>query len=153
MPADEKVLKDLVARLVREQLTKPLQSPTVESLKIVDKSGVACIKAKKVKAEPFDTGKAGDKVYLKDVLTLGESPRLGCGMMELDDTTFEWTLEYDEVDYIIEGTLDIIIDGNTIRGEAGDIIFIPKGSHIEFSTPNKTRFMYVTYPADWAEQG
>ena len=73
-------------------------------------------------------------------------------MMELDDTTFEWTLEYDEVDYIIEGTLDIIVDGNTIRGEAGDIIFIPCGSHIQFSTPNKTRFMYVTYPADWADQ-
>lgn len=152
MSSNEKALKEMIERLIREQLAGELESPKVNPIKTVDKSGVACIKAAKVKAEPFDTGKAGDKVYLKDVLSLEESPRLGCGMMELDDTTFEWTLEYDEVDYIVEGILDIIIDGSTIRGEAGDIIFIPRGSHIQFSTPNKTRFMYVTYPADWADQ-
>ena len=31
-----------------------------------------------------------------------------------------------------------------------DVFFIPKGSAIEFGTPDKVRFVYVAYPADWS---
>ena len=44
---------------------------------------------------------------LKDVVTLEEAPRMGCGIMELDHTSFEWTLTYDEYDFVIDGTLEI----------------------------------------------
>lgn len=74
------------------------------------------------------------------------------GIMEMDESSFPWTLEYDEVDYIIEGVLEIRIGDAVVRGEEGDILFIPKGSSISFVSPGKTRFLYVTYPADWAEQ-
>jgi len=99
----------------------------------------------------FDTGKEGDKVLLKDVLTLEESPRLGCGIMEMEETSFAWTLKYDEIDYIIDGTLEIDIDGRKVTGNKGDIILIPKNSSINFTVPNYAKFMYVTYPANWAE--
>lgn len=115
-------------------------------------SGVLCVKGSTVKPEPFDTGKPGTKVFLSDIMTLTESPRLMAGLMEMDHTSFEWTLEYDEVDYIIEGVLEIRIGEATVRGEQGDIIFIPKGSSISFVSPGKSRFLYVTYPANWAEQ-
>ncbi len=29
--------------------------------------------------------------------------------MEMKETTFHWTLNYDEIDYVIEGKLEIII--------------------------------------------
>ena len=61
----------------------------------------------------LDTGNPADIVYTKD-LFLEESPRLGCGLMVMKDTTFDWTLEYDEIDYIISGQLDILIDGRKI---------------------------------------
>jgi ethanolamine utilization protein EutQ len=72
--------------------------------------------------------------------------------MEMKETTFDWTLRYDEMDYIIEGTLDILIDGEKITGNAGDMIYIPKDSKIQFSAPKYAKFFYVTYPANWAEQ-
>ncbi|MCG4734831.1 cupin domain-containing protein, partial [Casaltella massiliensis] len=68
------------------------------------------------------------------------------------ETTFDWTLNYDEVDYVIEGTLDIIINGKTVSASAGELILIPKGSSIQFSVKDYARFIYVTYPADWASQ-
>lgn len=89
----------------------------------------------------LDTGNPEHKVYCKDLVTLKESPRLGCGLMVMDDTTFEWLLEYEEVDYIIQGRLDVIIEGRRIT--AG------KGSPITFSVSGHARFIYVTYPADW----
>lgn len=145
---DAKLIEDLVRKIIAESLCTQKK----EFEKNVDPSGIMSVKLSTVKPEKFDTGKEGDKVYLKDVLTLEESPRLGCGLMEMKETCFDWTLKYDEVDYIIEGTLEINIDGRKVVGNAGDIIFIPNNSSIQFCVPNYAKFIYVTYPANWAEQ-
>ena len=149
MKLDEKMLEELVRKVISENLGK---APEGFTKHVDEKSGVLSIKAATVTPEKFDTGKEGDQVYLKDVVTLEESPRLGCGMMEMKETCFDWTLKYDEVDYIIDGTLEIIIDGRKVVGNKGDIIFIPKDTAIQFSVPETARFMYVTYPANWEEQ-
>ena len=99
--------------------------------------------------DAIDTPFEQDGVALKDVVTLEEAPRMGCGVMELDHTSFEWTLTYDEYDLVLDGTLEIEIDGRVVSGGPGDIIYIPKGSHIHFQTPNRTRYAYFVYPADW----
>ena len=100
----------------------------------------------------LDTGKPGDRVYTHDLFSLEESPRLGCGIMEMEETTFDWTLNYDEVDYVIEGELTIINNGKSVTAGPGELILIPKGSSIQFSVPGKARFLYVTYPAVWVQQ-
>lgn len=145
---DRETLEKILKKVVAEELSKKVS--TFE--KYIDKSGVGVIKTSTVKPEPFDTGKPGDKVFLTDVLSLDESERLGCGIMEMEETAFDWILNYDEIDYVIDGTLEIIIDGKTVTGNRGDILFIPKGSKIQFSAPNFARFMYVVYPANWNEQ-
>lgn len=146
MDVNEKVLKEVIAKVLEETLNKPAEE---DFIKEKDKSGVMCIKSHTVKCEPFN---GAEGVYLKDVTTLSEAPRMGAGIMELDNTSFEWTLTYDEYDYVIDGVLEIEIDGNVVTGHAGDIIYIPKGSHIHFQTPTKTRYAYFVYPADWQEQ-
>ena len=143
---DSKIIEEIVRKVLLE-MNKGQQ----DFIKETDKSGVSVIKTETVHPGKFDTGKDGDKVYLKDVLTVKESPRLGCGVMEMDASSFDWTLKYDEVDYIIEGTLEIIIGDRKITGEKGDIIFIPKNTSIKFSAPGHTRFLYVVYPANWDE--
>ncbi|SCI09737.1 Ethanolamine utilization protein eutQ [uncultured Roseburia sp.] len=70
--------------------------------------------------------------------------------MEMDHTTFDWTLNYDEIDYIIEGTLSIIKNGKKVTAGPGEIILIPHGSSIQFQVEEHARFLYITYPADWA---
>ena len=100
----------------------------------------------------MDTGNPGDQVWTRDLFTLQESPRLGCGLMVMKNTTFPWTLNYDEIDYVIEGHLDIHMDGHIISAGPGEIILIPKGSSIKFSAPESARFLYFVYPADWQAQ-
>lgn len=97
----------------------------------------------------LDTGKATDHVYTRDLFTLSQSPRLGAGLMEMKQTTFDWTLTYDEIDYVIEGRLSIHCNGRTETAGPGEVLLIPKGSKIQFSAPDFARFLYVTYPADW----
>ncbi|NLV86969.1 MAG: cupin domain-containing protein [Clostridiales bacterium] len=142
MNISEELIKAIVEQVVRE-----MQKPACESERQVDPSGIIGIKTSSVKLEPF----AGrDDVLLKDVTSLAEAPRMGCGIMELKNgADFEWTLTYDEYDIILEGYLEIEIDGRTISGGPGDIIYIPKGSHIHFKTPDYAKYVYTVYPADW----
>lgn len=150
---DKSMLEQLVRQIIQEKINGSENS--VDFLRDKDESGVISIKLPTVKVDEsnrLDTGNPSDVVYTKDLFTLEESPRLGCGIMEMKETTFDWTLNYDEVDYVIEGTLDIIINGNTVSASAGELILIPKGSSIQFSVKDYARFIYVTYPADWASQ-
>jgi ethanolamine utilization protein EutQ len=74
---------------------------------------------------------------------------MAAGFMALDRGEFPWTLAYDEIDVVLEGELVITRQGEAARGGPGDIIFIPRGSSITFGTPSHTRFVYITFPADW----
>ena len=100
----------------------------------------------------LDTGDRTHKVYTHDVLSLTESPRLGAGIMEMQTSTFLWELNYDEVDYVIKGSLTVYYGETAVTAKEGEMIFIPKGSKIMFSAPSFARFLYVTYPADWQGQ-
>lgn len=143
---NRKMIETLVRQIVTEQLM-----PT----KQVDPSGVASIKLPEItvsEEDRLDTGNPNDIVYTKDLFSLEESPRLGCGLMVMKEATFDWTLDYDEIDYVISGKLDIIIDGRKVSASAGELILIPKNSKIQFSVAEEARFVYVTFPADWQNQ-
>jgi ethanolamine utilization protein EutQ len=141
-------LREIIRQVVSEQG----QGPDALIKQVDAASGVISVCGKSVRAEPFATGKAGDQVFLKEVFSLSESPRLGCGIMEMQASCFDWTLNYDEIDYVIEGRLEIVVGGKKMVGEAGDILLIPRQTAIQFSVPEFARFMYVTYPADWETQ-
>ena len=150
------VNKSTIEAIIREVLLEKLGEATGNDLcRTKLKEGIISVKVPQIRVSDEDlmnTGKPGDIVYTKDLFTLEESKRLGCGIMEMKDTTFSWTLNYDEIDYVIEGTLKIIMNGKSVTADAGELILIPKGSSIQFSVPGYARFLYVTYPADWANQ-
>ncbi|MDD3279645.1 MAG: cupin domain-containing protein [Lachnospiraceae bacterium] len=142
MNVSEDLVREIVMRVLKESVS---DAPKADFVKQKDSSGIIKIQTDTVKCERFEQ----DGVALKDVVTLEEAPRMGCGIMELDHTSFEWTLTYDEYDMVIDGVLEIEIDGRVVTGNAGDIIYIPKNSHIHFQTPSKARYAYFVYPADW----
>ena len=103
-------------------------------------------------ADRLDTGNPADRVYTHDLFTLEQSPRLGLGLMVMEKSTFPWKLNYDEIDYVLDGTLTIRTEQGEVTAHAGAGILIPKGTSIEFSAPDHARFLYITYPADWQAQ-
>lgn len=111
-------------------------------------------RGREIKCEPFpfDIGDAKRGVFTKDIMSAAESPNLGFGFMEVCGVRFPWTLQYDEVEYVVEGVLEITANGEKTTGTPGDVIYIPKGSAIQFSSPTRARFLYVTYPANWQDQ-
>ena len=52
----------------------------------------------------------------------------------------------------MEGELQIVLDSGTVlTGRPGDVLFIPKNTHIHFRTPDRTRYVYFVYPANWQQ--
>ncbi len=142
-PDNENDLIRLIAKTVMDVLSEkkcPVRRIYVPRIHVTD-------------ADRMDTGRPSDRVWTRDLLSLEEAPRLGCGLMVMEDTTFPWTLNYAEMDYVIEGRLSILINGQTVTAGPGEVIHIPKGTSIQFSVQGRARFLYFVYPADWAGQG
>lgn len=142
-----KIDQALIYKIVKEVLEEKSVRHT-DFGKRVDLSGVICIDTETVECEPFDVG-VPSKVKLKDLVTLEESPRLGCGILEIDHSAYPWTLNYDEFYYVVDGVLDIVVEGRHNTGGKGDVLYIPKGTSVNFSSPQTCRAVYFTYPADW----
>ena len=124
----------------------PASAPGLPPLKVV--------RLPDVQVEPFLEGKTtrGTNVWLKDVIVTQDRSPMGAGYMSLDQGEMQWTLTYDEIDIVLEGELVITRGSEQVRGKAGDVIYIPKGSSITFGTPSWTRFVYVVFPVNWNEK-
>ena len=132
-------LEEIIRQVLLEHLGGGVQAVKVPAITVTE-------------AYRMNTGNPGDQVYTRDLFTLEQSPRLGVGIMEMTDTTFPWTLNYDEMDYVVEGRLDILCNGQKVSAGPGELIHIPKGSEIQFSVTGHARFLYFVYPADWQNQ-
>lgn len=136
--------KEQIKKLLREILQEECEKDAVRYVPL----GAIHVS----ESDRFQTGNSSDQVYTHDLFSLAESPRLGCGVMEMEQTTFPWTLQYDEIDYVLEGSLTIVHGNRSVTAQEGELIYIPKGSSIRFSVNDHARFLYFTYPADWQNQ-
>ena len=137
-PADEEIRR--IVHKVLDQRLKP----------ICPNPRVTQVKGASVTLEPFDQAPPGQNIKLKDVITSREG-NLGAGFMSFDRSELPWHLTYDEVDYVVEGVFTLQANGRTYTCQAGDVMYIPKDTHVVFGSPSQTRVFYVTYPANWAD--
>lgn len=137
--------------MTSDELKKTVQRILGEALKPACEHPIAThIKGDRVVIQPFDQAPPGQKIGLTDVITAREG-NLCSGFMTFDHSKLPWFLNYDEVDYIIEGDFVLEVDNKVFRAKAGDVVYIPKGSQVIFSSPTFCKVFYVTYPANWAD--
>ncbi len=137
--------ESLVAQLM-EKVMKEKQSLEQEAMQpgfdsVTGKGGIKVIDGSSVKFGRFD-GAQPHCVGLTDLVTDQDGSSMAAGFMQWENAFFPWTLNYDEIDMVLEGELHVRHQGETL-------MFIPKGSSIEFGTPSTVRFLYVAWPANW----
>lgn len=98
---------------------------------------------------PYPGPKPGQQVRTGDVVTSDDGSPMAAGYMTLTEGSFPWEFSYDEIQIVLEGELRIGTPEGTRIATPGDIMYVPKGSRITFGTPSWTKFVYVTFPADW----
>ena len=132
-------LKKAVQKIMSEVLKPACENPKATH-----------VVGKNVVIQPFLEAPPGQKVGLVDVID-ARVGNLASGFMTFDHARLPWLLNYDEVDYIIEGEFVLEVEGQVFRAVAGDVVYIPKGSKVVFSSPTFCKVFYATYPANWAD--
>ncbi|NFO02599.1 DUF861 domain-containing protein [Clostridium botulinum] len=115
-----------------------------------DSGGLKVVRGNTVKMDVFDTGNPNAKAYYQELVSKNES-KMSAGFLVIENSKFDWELTYEEIDYVIEGTLTIEINGKTFTAYPGDVLFVPSGSKVVWGSPDKARVFYSTYPANWAD--
>lgn len=138
----EAQVRQIVAKLL-EQETAPAPAPARPVVHVDGRSLT-------MPPFPFEINRPEMDVRLEDVITAQHGSPMAAGFMSLHKGSFPWTLTYDEIEFVIEGELHITTEKGTVVGKPGDVIYIPKGTKISFGTPQWAKFLYVTYPAEWA---
>lgn len=134
-----------------EDLKKAVQKILGEVLKPACENPKAThVKGETVVIQPFLEAPPGQKVGLVDVID-SRVGNLASGFMTFDHSQLPWFLNYDEVDYVIEGEFVLEVAGQVFRAKPGDVVYIPKGSQVVFSSPTFCKVFYCTYPANWAD--
>ena len=149
--------KDMIYQVVKALLTNSLlarvsaPSPETPFRAYCDpKSGLKIVRGRTVKLETFDTGKPSTNVAYREVVSKDDS-QMSAGFSTIEKSSFEWELCYEEIDIVLEGSLSIIINGETYHAHQGDVLFVPKGSKVTWSSSDYVKLFYVTYPANWPE--
>ncbi len=128
----------------------PTVQKTPSAERVVGPKGLTLVRGASVKLAHFAGAGPDRDVRLADLITGRDGSPMTAGIMSWSrEDSFPWSLDYDEVDLVLEGVLQLTLDGQTLEGRPGDVFFIPKGSQVRFGTPWRTKVFYVTYPADW----
>ncbi|MDP6982424.1 MAG: cupin domain-containing protein [Candidatus Latescibacteria bacterium] len=90
----------------------------------------------------------GASVQVSDPI-IGQQDCLSAGFTEYDaPSRLEWTFDYNEVFYLLEGSLEIQEgDSEPITFGVGDLGYIEKGSHVFITVPERAYLLHVTQPA------
>lgn len=144
----ESLVAQLMDKVMKEKQSQEQGKMQPGFKSVTGKGGVKVIDGGSVKFGRFD-GAEPHCVGLTDLVTEQDGSSMAAGFMQWDNAFFPWTLNYDEIDMVLEGELHVRHEGETMIAKAGDVMFIPKGSSIEFGTPTTVRFLYVAWPANW----
>lgn len=91
------------------------------------------------------------KSFLSRLVDDSFSTTLGAGILLLDGCSIPWTLLYDEICVVLEGTFVLELEGKVITAEAGDTVWIPQRTPVVYRG-DKARVFYALYPVDWSKQ-
>lgn len=122
-------------------------------VKLCDPKGLRVVRGDSIlDLDRLETGDPNDKCYYRCLLDVKEAPHFMPVMLVLEDaTSFDWFCGYSELDYVIEGVLELTIDGRKYSLREGDISLIPMRSQVNFATPDHCKALAIVYPTNWGD--
>ncbi|HET6160672.1 MAG TPA: cupin domain-containing protein [Dongiaceae bacterium] len=79
------------------------------------------------------------------------SRTMGAGIATFDGCSIEWTVLYDELIVVLEGTFRLVVGKETHFCSPGDVVWIPEGTPLRYEGDGSTVF-WALYPADWRQR-
>ncbi|SUG13909.1 ethanolamine utilization protein EutQ [Salmonella enterica subsp. arizonae] len=102
----ESLVAQLMEKVLKEKQSLELGTMQPSFTSVTGKGGVKVIDGSSVKFGRFD-GAEPHCVGLTDLVTEQDGSSMAAGFMQWDNAFFPWTLNYDEIDMVLEGELHV----------------------------------------------
>ncbi len=79
------------------------------------------------------------------------STSMGAGIATFDGCSIEWTVLYDELIVVLEGTFRLVAGDKTYSCTPGDVLWIPENTPIKYEG-DKAMVFYALHPVDWRQK-
>ena len=79
------------------------------------------------------------------------SKTMGAGIAIFDGCSIEWTVLYDEVIVVLEGTFRLVVGSEALVCAPGDVVWIPENTPIKYEG-DKAKVFYAVHPVDWRQK-
>ena len=137
---EQGLLNGCFENLTSASAAAPYNAENANGFKLVRGSG---IKMEVLELEnPADNG----KVQYQELIGADVDSAMNAGFMTVDQCTFNWAVEPQELYYVVEGNMTVTVDGVPHTAYPGDCLFIQKGSKVVFSSGNtRAKVFYCTY--------
>jgi ethanolamine utilization protein EutQ len=115
-------------------------------------AGIIHLKAGEMAFEPYG-GPPGSAAIAR-LVGPEQSRTMGAGVATFDGCSIEWTVLYDEVIVVLEGTFRLRIGEageRTIEARPGDVIWLPENTALGYEG-DKAKVFYALYPVDWRKR-
>ena len=139
--ADEALIDRLIASVLAEMgaCAAPETRPGVRQA-----GGVTHVDSK---AQYWGGSRAKGSVAVMDVLSPAKGDAASVGYLDWENLSFSWTFRRTEVLVVLEGDLNLSIEGTTFSAAHGDVFSIPAGTEVELSSSGHVRCATVAVAA------
>ena len=132
-------LISIIVQKVMDKMNLAPKGPIVEK----DPSGMELVKGSSVEAK--SKPETGNKVLVKDLITADNNLPIKAGVVALNSGAFSRKFACDEVNYVVEGNLEVTVGNKTYLTTAGDVLFIPRNTEVAFASPDQAKLFYVAF--------
>lgn len=92
----------------------------------------------------------GEQAKVVEVTGTGDGTVLGTGFARFTKAEIPWTVKYDEVILVLEGSVTVRTPGGDLVAGPHDCIWLPKDTALTYIADSALVF-YAIHPANWSE--
>jgi ethanolamine utilization protein EutQ len=134
--------------VVREVISSKLgsagdQNSLAEAPSAGAKQGIRFIQADLLLKQDGGLTAVPEKMFVATAVGDKKGEKLAGGYMTWENATFSRSVEAAEIAVVIEGELHLIVDGETMVSQPGDMIYFPKGAVVDYHAPGKVKLACV----------
>lgn len=84
-----------------------------------------------------------EKMLVAEAIGGQTEEKLAAGYMVWEKSSFTRKVEQPEIAVIVEGELHLDVDGSTLVGKPGDMVYFPKGAVVAYNAPQRVKLACV----------
>jgi ethanolamine utilization protein EutQ len=141
---DPEKLENLVRQVATAHLSK--SSPPVKhnpDQSVTRMGGVCFIKGNMIPSELSGSIPVDEKVMVMDAFKCSDDSTLAGGYMEWSKASFNRMVDQNEINIVLEGELNLSVDGQTSVVKQGDMVYLPRGTEVLYSAPGRVKMACV----------